>query len=72
MTDFYALGINGNNVLTRAIIDTGLTSSNYTVYQTLSGGVPVDFYISSITSAKTGFAGAGSGDFYIVYFRIGQ
>jgi hypothetical protein len=73
MTDFMALGVNGSSVLTRSIVDVGgITTSNYTVYQTLTGGVPTDFIISSITAAKAGFAGTGTGDFYIVYFRLAQ
>jgi hypothetical protein len=73
MTDFMALGVNGNDVLTRSIVDvSGISTSNYTVYQTLSSGTPINFIISGITAVKAGFAGAGSGDFYIVYFRIGQ
>jgi hypothetical protein len=73
MTDFMALGINGNNVLTRSILDVGgISVTNYTVYQTLTTGIPTDFTISGITNTKAGFINTGTGDFYIVYFRLGQ
>jgi hypothetical protein len=70
LTDFFSLGVNGANVLTRPVTDRlGYATTNYTCFQN-SSYTTVTIY--TITAANTGFASSGTGDFYILFFRAGQ
>jgi hypothetical protein len=70
LSDFYSLGINGSNVLSRPVTDRlGYSTTNYTCFQNSSFTTAT---IYTITAANTGFASSGTGDYYIVYFRPAQ
>jgi hypothetical protein len=71
LTDFYSMGrssaLASAEWRTRSFV--GVASSTYTIIQNVSYST---ITINSITAANTGFAGAGSGDFYIVFWRAAQ
>jgi hypothetical protein len=67
LTDFFSLGINGTSVITKSFVS--LTTGNYTVVQSPTFASAT---VYSISPGNAGFSGAGSGDFYILYFRAAQ
>jgi hypothetical protein len=67
LTDFFSLGINGAEVKTRSFIQ--LLTSQYSVIQNSSFTTAT---VYSISAGNAGFASAGSGDLYMLYFRADQ
>lgn len=67
LTDFFSLGINGTNVITKSFVS--LSSAAYSVIQN-SAFTTATIY--AISANNAGFASAGSGDLYVLYFRSAQ
>lgn len=67
LTDFFSIGINGSNTIIRSFIL--LQTTQYSVHQNSSFTTAT---VYSISTTNAGFAGSGTGDFYILYFRAAQ